>query len=155
MFVALMLSAVVHASPLQGSERQQAAIHRCLAVFGEHPFGEEPRFRVLATSVRVMGFGSPEVVDGPTEADELVFIEPSISVMTKTTYKLNNPNGWYCFNTNVGVMSRLIFDAHCGANLADSRSGALVLGGSDTNGGVAVLGNIEVRRHCPDQTGGE
>lgn len=136
--------------PAPPPSRQDAAIARCLSVWGDHPFGASPTYRVLSTTVRVMGMGSREnVEDRVTDAPELVLVEPSVNVMTKTTTVLKNPNGWYCFAENVGVMSKLVFDAHCTANIADSRSGAIVMGRSSTNGGVIVMGNAEVRRDCP------
>lgn len=144
----LFLTAALAQSPTEGTERQQAAIDRCLAHFDGHPFGEKPEFRVLSASVRVMGVGSPEVVDEPTDGPSLVLVEPSVSVLTKTTWKLHNPNGWYCFDANVGVLSKIVFDAACGANLADSRTGAVVIGNTETNGGVVVLGDVEVKRDC-------
>lgn len=141
---------VAPAPPTPTPTRQDAAIARCLSVWRDHPFGVNPSYRVLSTTVRVMGMGSREnVEDRVTDVPELVLVEPSVNVMTKTTTVLKNPNGWYCFAENVGVMAKLVFDAHCTANLADSRSGAIVMGRSSTNGGVIVMGNAEVRRDCP------
>ena len=128
--------------------RQQKAIDRCLDVWQTHPFGDAPQARILSPSVRVLGLGSDEIRDAPTEQPELVLIEASVNVLTKTTWYLDNPNGWYCFNGNVGVLSKIVFEADCSASLADSRSGAQVIGRSETNGGVVVLGDVEVKRAC-------
>ncbi|MEZ4316926.1 MAG: hypothetical protein R3F61_05470 [Myxococcota bacterium] len=147
MIAALLLTSAY--ADLPTSERQRAAVDRCLAHWKEHPFGDAPEFRVLSASVRVFGVGSQETLESATEKPDLVLIEPSVNVLTKTTWKLHNPNGWYCFDTNVGVLSKIVFDADCDANLADSRSGAVVMGDTETNGGVVVLGDIEVRRSCP------
>lgn len=148
MLTLLTLSAALAQAPTSGTERQRAAINRCIGHWGETPFAEDAKFRVLSTSVRIMGLGSQEVVETATAEPELVLVEPSVNVLTKTTFKLRNPNGWYCFDTNVGVLSKIVFDADCGANLVDSRSGAKVAGNSATNGGVIVLGEVEVHRSC-------
>lgn len=153
MFVVLSALAQTPAEQLPAAEvnieRRDAAVQRCLAHWATHPFADRPTYRVLSTSVRVMGLGSREPQEEhATPGPELVLVEPSVNVMTKTTFTLKNPNGWYCFAENVGVMSKIVYDAHCTANLADSRSGAVVIGRSATNGGVVVLGDVEVRRDC-------
>ena len=145
----LALSLVPQAAAEEPTERQRKAISRCLGVWDGHPFGDAPAFRILSPSVRVMGLGSAEVRETPTDSPELVLIEPSVNVLTKTTWHLDNPNGWYCFNGNVGVLSKIVFEADCGASLADSRSGAQVIGNSETNGGIVVLGEVEITRSCP------
>lgn len=144
-----MLISLLLTSALADTPTQRKAVERCMQNWADHPFGDTPDFRVLSTSVRVMGIGSSEVREEPTDSPDLVLVEPSVNVLTRTTYKLHNPNGWYCFHANVGVLSKIVFDADCGANLADSRSGAVVMGDSDVSGGVVVLGDVEVRRSCP------
>ena len=143
-----LLSLAPQALAEEPTARQHKAIDRCLDVWDGHPFGDKPSFRILSPSVRVMGIGSSEVREDPTDEPELVLIEPSVNVLTKTTWHLDNPNGWYCFNGNVGVLSKIVFEADCAASLADSRSGAQVLGGSETNGGIVVLGDVEITRAC-------
>jgi hypothetical protein len=155
MLIALTLLATAFAET--PNARQQKAIDRCLDVWQEHPFGDSPQVRILSPSVRVLGLGSDEIREKPTEEPELVLVEPSVNVLTKTTWYLDNPNGWYCFNGNVGVLSKIVFEADCSASLADSRSGAQVIGRSETNGGIVVLGDVEVKRACqlPDKPASE
>jgi hypothetical protein len=131
---------------------QLAALNRCIQGWGEEaPWTDasDQKVRVIATQVRVMGFGGSEPVDElETDYPQLVLLEPSVSVATKTTYKLLNPNGWYCFHTATTALAvshvRLACDAHL-ANSSDS--GVAVIGSDETgkgDGGVVVLGQFEV-----------
>jgi hypothetical protein len=150
LFTAALAQTPAPVTTLPTNERLDAAALRCLLHWKDHPFGPQPSYRVLSPSVRVLGLGSRETTEElATATPELVIVDTSVSVLTKTTFTLANPNGWYCFAENVGVLSKIVFDAHCSANLADSRTGALVMGRSHTNGGVVVLGDVEVRRECP------
>ena len=109
------------------SHPDYAQVQDCLKAWGgNHPFDapESLKFRVIESSVRVMGFGSAEVVDdAATTYPQLVVIRPNVSVLTKTTWKLNNPNGWYCFDTSVAVAAKGEIELACGAQLADGQIG--------------------------------
>lgn len=129
-------------------------VQRCLAAWGQHPFStpESQAFRVVSSSVRVMGFGSSEVVDdAATSYPQIVVVRPNVSVMTRTTWKLLNPNGWYCFDTSVTVLAKGEIELGCGSHLADGSGAATVIGSSERAGGVTVLGSVEVRETagCP------
>ncbi len=131
------------------SSPKRAAIDACLAAWGEHPFttDDSKRFRVVESSVRVMGFGNELVDHDQTSYPQLILIEPTVSVMTKTTYTLQNDNGWYCFDTTVTVLGKGVVQLACDAHMADARAGVSVVG--DTSGnkkGVTVVGKTEVRR---------
>jgi hypothetical protein len=128
------------------------AINRCLTHWNNHPFKTEAqkRYRIMNTSVKVMGIGGDTVDQTTTSYPQLVLVEPSVNVMSKAVFELMNPNGWYCFKSNVNVMSKTIINTHCHAQLADSRSGATVLGSGDDSGkgGVTVLGKTKINRIC-------
>lgn len=136
------------------SPSQGAALNRCLAAWGDHPFGDDiskVEARIVPAQVRVMGFGGIEPKDLlATSYPQLVLIETSVSAATRTTYELQNPNGWYCFHTATTVLGQNRINLACGAKLANSRdSGVAVLAEDETgkgDGGVVVLGEIEVNQ---------
>lgn len=143
-------------SMVTGDEGQKAAVQKCLAAWGKHPFDTEKtlRFRVIEPKVRVMGLGAQETRDeDTTDKPVLILVEPSVNVMTKTTYGLLNPNGWYCFDASVTVMGKALIKAHCDTKIADARSGAAVIAHSDSEkDGVTVLGSTRVEREqCPTE----
>ena len=141
--------------PLHGAtDRDYAQVLACLDAWGTHPFAtpESREFRVVESAVRVMGFGSTEVVDDvATSYPQLIVMRPNVSVLTRTTWKLHNPNGWYCFDTTVAVLARGVVELGCTAHLADGQAAVNVLSTSERAGGVAVVGSLEVQREagCP------
>jgi hypothetical protein len=141
------------------SADQAQTLDRCLQAWGEEaPWKTSAKLkvRVLSTQVRVMGFGGVEPVDDlHTEHPQLVLIEPSVSVATKTTYKLLNPNGWYCFHTPTTALAVSLVKLACDAHLSSSSdSGVAVIGRDETStgaGGVVVLGQFRVEKiGCTD-----
>ena len=88
-----------------------------------------------------MGFGSTETRDDSrTNYPQLILVKASVSVATKTTFRFDNPNGWYCLAANVTVAANTIVNAHCGTHVADARSGAAVIASTETGtGGGARL----------------
>jgi len=133
--------------PKTGDEGDQAALQRCIAAWGDSPFGKAPyKARFIEAKVRVMGAGHEIDDDVATTWPQLIFVKPAVNVMTKTTVKLRNPNGWYCLEANVTVMGKLVIQAACDAHLADSRSGATVIGSNSSDGGVTVMGSTQVVR---------
>lgn len=135
-------------SLMDSSHPDYRQVEACLRSWGSHPFAtpESQRFRVVDASVRVMGFGSTEVVDDvATNYPQMVVIRPNVSVLTRTTWKLHNPNGWYCFDTSVAVLAKGEIELTCGAHLADGHRAVELLGNTD-KGGVSVLGDVEVHR---------
>lgn len=131
------------------------AVEACLRSWPGHPFAtaESRKVRVVEGAVRIMGMGSQEVTDTTaTSHPQLVLLRPSVSIMTKTTWKLLNPNGWYCFDNAVAVMAKGVVELGCGAHLADAQA-AVVVGGSTERGGVTVLGSMPVEHNaCPAST---
>ncbi len=130
-----------------GDEGDQTAMGRCMEAWApRHPFPPNGPFkaRFIETKVRVAGIGSEVVDDAITKLPQLIYVKPAVNVMTKTTLELLNPSGWYCLEANVTVMGKMVIKAACGAKLADSRSGATVLGANDASGGVTVLGSTRI-----------
>ena len=125
------------------------AIRNCLSAWGNHPFGKNKTYadKVLSPSVKVLGIGGRDVADTQkTSKPQLVLIKPSVSVMSKTSFKLENPNGWYCLKATVAVLGKADFEVHCKAHMASNAGDVAVLGANDNDkGGVAVLGSIRLR----------
>jgi len=68
-------------------------------------------------------------------------------VLGAQTLSLLNPNGWYCLESSVAVLSKSTIRLGCQARLAAvGGSGVTVLGSSDENQGVTVLGKTTVER---------
>ena len=124
------------------------AIRGCLAAWGEHPFNsaDEQPFRAISPSVKVLGVGQDVTDETVTDQPQLVLVKPSVNVLTKSNFRLMNPNGWYCFAANVTVLAKSEITAHCRAHLASSRDGLTVAGGNKGTEGVTVLGKAVVRR---------
>jgi hypothetical protein len=101
------------------------AINSCLASWGEHPLrtAEEQPFKVLSPSVKVLGVGEEVTDETETDQPQLVLVKPLVNVLTKSNFRLMNPNGWYCFASNVTVLAKSEITAHCRAHLASSRDG--------------------------------
>jgi hypothetical protein len=140
----LSLIAPAHAT----EEGDLGAIRSCLAHWGKTaPFDtKSPKFRVLSAKVKVLGIGGETRDDVSTDAPDLVLIKANVNVLSKTELNLLNPNGWYCLKGQVAVLGKSEVKLHCKANLASSYDGATVMGGSDTDQGVTVLGSSRLTR---------
>jgi hypothetical protein len=125
---------------------ESGAMASCLKSWGTHPFGNDPKYKTMSTSVKVFGIGKDTVDADVTAAPALVMINPGVNVMGGTTVSLLNPNGWYCFRSNVNVMGGLTIKAHCDAHLASATEGATVLGSNSEQKGVTVMGSSKVER---------
>ncbi len=126
------------------------ALRACASQWGKTPFGEitsKTPYRTLNTKVRVLGIGGETVDDGKTDSPELILIKPSVNVLTKTTYKLLNPNGYYCFKAKVTVLGSSVIQVDCKARVA-AESGTEVLANNKdgTDQGVTVLGKSRIER---------
>jgi hypothetical protein len=133
----------------------QAALDGCIASWGSRsPFKKGTKQEVtLASGVKVFGVGSAQTGnDPPTAKPQLILVRPAVNVMGKTTIKLSNPNGWYCFRSNVTVAGALHIDAPCTAQIASAREDGTTVGAADESGrGVAVFGALRVNRYgCPE-----
>lgn len=127
----------------------EKVISKCLKSFGNHPFDKKnPKFRVIEPTIKVFGFGRNIVDKGRTDNVELVLIKNPISVLSKTTYQLENPNGWYCMHGKVAVLAKTIINLDCAARFATSNGTVRILAKDRTEdrGGVIVLGKTEIKR---------
>jgi hypothetical protein len=129
----------------EGSDKD--ALKACLKNWGKHPFVEgDLNYRTIAPSVSVYGIGTSVRDDRETQQPELVLIKPSVSVFSKGTLKLLNPQGWYCLESKVAVFSEVDIQIDCRANLASSSDGATVMGSNEKRDGVTVFGTSKVTR---------
>jgi hypothetical protein len=141
------------AAPAEDGDDQ--AVRRCLHAWGDkQPFGKDkiPPYKILATSVKIMGIGDAVEDKASTKEPRLVLVKPSVAVMSKNVLRLTNPNGWYCLKANVTVMSKTVLELGCNSKVADTRQGVAVLGSNDdgTGHGVTVLGKTTIKRlGCP------
>jgi len=125
----------------------QDALKACLKNWGTHPFVEgNLSYRTIAPNVSVFGSGVSVQDDRETRQPELVLIKPSVSVFSKGTLKLLNPQGWYCLESKVAVFSEVDIQIDCRASLAFSSGGTTVLGSDERSEGVTVSGTIKVTR---------
>ena len=120
------------------------AMAACLRAWGQNPFGTNPSYKTLATSVKVFGIGDDPADTEETSSPVLVMVNPGVNVMGGTTIELLNPNGWYCFRSNVNVMGSLRIRAACKAHLASANDGVTVLSSNPDQKSVAVLGSTQV-----------
>ncbi len=134
-------------------------VDACLAAWKNAPFkkGTQPD-QIVGTQVKVFGIGKDDYEDTPTKKPRLILIKPSVNVLGRTTFRLMNPNGWYCFRANVSVLGKMKIEAHCNAKLASSKEdGTSVLGSDESDKGVTVLGSLRVNRigECSEAGAGE
>ena len=123
-------------------------ITACLKAFGEHPFGDNPKYKSLAVSVKVFGIGKDTVDDEITSEPSLVFIKPGVNVMGGNLIDLRNPQGWYCMRTSVNVMGGLDIRIACNAKFVIVSEETSVMSNSNENKGITVMGSTHVERDC-------
>ena len=149
-FTALLLSLVftslftVQPAAAQQDDDSSVAIENCLKAWGNHPFGTHPKYRSLPVTVKVFGIGTPTIDSVQTAGPDLVLVKAGVNVMGGTTIDLRNPNGWYCFVTNVNVMGKMKIKAPCTAHLAQSHDGVTVMGADSANKSVTIMGKTEI-----------
>ena len=129
----------------------------CIASWGaKSPFKKgKAADHVIAPGVKVFGIGGGGgTQDAPTEKAALVLVRPAVNVMGKSTIRLSNPKGWYCFRSNVTVAGALHIEAHCTAQIASAKDDGTSVGAVDeSNKGVAVFGALRVTRFgCPEKS---
>jgi hypothetical protein len=122
-----------------------SSIASCLRAWGKTPFGANPRYKTLSTSVKVFGIGENPSDTERTSSPSLILVDTGVNVMGRTRLSLLNPNGWYCFKSNVNVMGSLIITADCKAHLASAHDGATVIGSNSDNKSVTVMGATRVQ----------
>jgi len=155
--IALLAIGLALSTPMPASAREvDSSIAACLKAWGEHPFGNDPQFKTLGTSVKVFGIGTETADTASTTSPSLVLINPSFNVMGGNTIELLNPNGWYCLRTMVSIVGSVDLRAHCKAHLASTSDGLAVLGNNGDNRSlkdltVTVMGRVSVERPCGSQ----
>jgi hypothetical protein len=126
----------------------EKATDACLDGWKNAPFkhGAQPH-EVIKPSVKVFGIGKKDYEDGPTQKPRLILIKPNVNVLGTTTFRLMNPNGWYCFKANVSVLGKISIIASCKAHIATSSdNGVNVLGADESDQGVTVHGTLRISR---------
>jgi len=152
--VALVALCLALSVPMLASAQEvDSSIAACLKLWGDHPFGKNPRYKTLGTSVKVLGIGRPSADTEPTSTPSLVLVNPIVNVVGGSTIELLNPNGWYCMRTVLSIVGRVSIRAQCKAQLAETSDGSAVLGNETENRGiknkaVTVLSSISVERPC-------
>ena len=141
-----VLCLLLSAPAAVAAQEVDSSIAACLKAWGKHPFGNNPTFKTLSTSVKVFGIGKSTSDTEVTSSPTLILVNPGVNVMGGTVIELLNPNGWYCLRATVNVMGGLNLRAHCKAHLASSTDGATVMGNNAENKGVTVMGSTNVER---------
>jgi hypothetical protein len=146
----LICGAVLTMLPIAGWADDQAALDQCIAAWGsKSPFRKgTPANLVIGTGVKVFGLGSSQSgADAPTAAPSLVLVRSAVNVAGKSTIRLSNPKGWYCFEDAVTVAGKISISAHCHAHLASAKGGSTaVMGANTANQGTAVMGALRITR---------
>ena len=142
--------------PALAASGDQPVLDACISSWGKKsPFKKgHPADGTIGTGVKVFGLGSGQSGnDSPTDKPALYLVRPAVNVAGKSTIRLNNPKGWYCFKSNVTVAGALHIDAHCTAQIASAKEDGTSVGAVDeSSSGVAVFGALRVNRFgCPEK----
>lgn len=145
-----ILAALAASVAMPALANDQVTLDACIDSWGKKsPFRKgTPASSVIAPGVKVFGVGgSGTVRDDPTDKPALVLVRPAVNVMGKSTIRLSNPKGWYCFRSNVTVAGKIEIEAHCTAQIASAKEDGTAVGAVDeSNKGVAVFGALRVTR---------
>lgn len=146
----LLAALLVASAAMPALANDQATLDACIQSWGKKsPFKKgAPANSVIAPGVKVFGIGgSGAARDDPTDSPALVLVRPAVNVMGSTTIRLSNPQGWYCFRSNVTVAGAIRIEAHCKAQIASAKEDGTAVGAVDeSNKGVAVFGALRVTR---------
>ena len=145
--VTLLVFCLALPAPMVVSAQEvDSSITACLKAWGTHPFGNNPQFKTLQTSVKVFGIGKNTSDTEITNSPSLVLVNPGVNVMGGTVIELLNPNGWYCLRSTVNVMGGMNIRAHCKTHLASASDATTVMGNNSENKGVTVMGSTTIER---------
>lgn len=146
----LLAFAIMTSVPVLAFADDQVALDECIASWGKaSPFKKgTPAAGVIATGVKVFGIGRGSTGNDPvTDKPRLVLVRPAVNVLGKSTIRLVNPRGWYCFRSNVTVAGKIAIEAQCDAHIASAREEGTAVGAADdSDKGVAVFGVLRVSR---------
>ena len=144
-------AALMLAAPSSFAASNQTAVNECIEAWGKaSPFKVgTPPGKVITGGVKVFGIGGGNHGNDPaTATPSLILVSPAVNVLGKSTLRLSNPKGWYCFKSNVTVLGKITVEAHCNAHLASARQdGKSVMAADESNKSVAVLGALRVNRY--------
>ena len=59
----------------------KGSMANCLKAWGKHPFGNNPAYKTLATSVKVFGIGQDPIDSEVTSSPALIMVNPGVNVM--------------------------------------------------------------------------
>jgi hypothetical protein len=152
------LCAPAYADEDRPQRTEADVIRSCLSSWRDHPFkgDDPPRYKVLGSSVNVLGIGADVADESSTPDPQLVLVKPAVNVLTKGRFRLMNPNGWYCFESAVTILAKSEIVAQCNAHLASSIDGVAIAGGNKGADGVTVLGKAVVKRvGCDGESAGD
>ena len=155
MIRSLFLAAVLACIAAPAFAQDQSALDGCIASWGKSsPFKKgTPAETTIASGVKVFGIGKGQSGnDAPTAKPALIMVRPAVNVAGKSTIRLSNPKGWYCFRSNVTVAGSMNIEAPCDAHIASAKEDGTTVGAVDeSNKGVAVFGALRVTRYdCPE-----
>ena len=151
MFRLLLALAVLSVTQMSQAREagDQAALDQCIASWGsKSPFKKgTPANKEFSAGVKVFGVGKAAVDEEITDRPSLILVRPAVNVLGKSTIRLANPKGWYCFRSNVTVMGKIAIEAQCNAHIASAKEDGTTVGAVDeSNKGVAVFGALRVSR---------
>lgn len=141
--VVFFWAALILALPSHADE-DEGYVRLCLKAWGDHPFTGVPAYRKYSSIVNVFGIGQNTDDLGPTREPSLILIDTGVNVLGGTTIRLMNPNGWYCFRSNINVMGKVTIKAHCNAHIASATEGLTFLGEDQQNKSTTVMGLTQV-----------
>ena len=149
--IALCLTLAAFPVLAASGKDDQPALDACINSWGKaSPFKKGTAAEsVIAPSVKVFGIGGAgKMNDSPTDKPALVLVRPAVNVMGKSTIRLENPKGWYCFRSNVNVAGKMEIEAPCAAHIASAKEDGTSVGAVDeSNKGVSVFGALRVTRY--------
>lgn len=124
------------------------ALHKCMAQWKNLPFDQTINsYKKISAAVTVGGYGNAVNDTEATDTPQLVLISAGVNVLGAPTYKLLNPNGYYCIKVNVNVQTDLTVELHCNARLSDGKVNVNVQSNQNdvtSAVGVHVLSEVEV-----------
>ena len=85
LLAALSLGAGLLAPVAVPAQSPDPSIATCLKAWGKHPFGGNPPYKTLATSVKVFGIGRATADTEVTSAPTLVLVSAGVNVMGGST----------------------------------------------------------------------
>lgn len=146
--LAALAIAAAASTPVLASDQQ--TLDACIGSWGKKsPFKKgTPADKVVAPGVKVFGVGGGGSTDEATDRPSLVLVRPAVNVMGRSTIRLNNPKGWYCFRSNVNVAGKMEIEVPCDAEIASAKEDGTTVGGVDeSNKGVTVFGPLRITRY--------